>query len=171
MGEHKLWQKTTLFENSARVPLIVAAPGFEATRGKQSGAVVELVDLYPTLADLAGLDAPPHVQGVSLRQQLEDVSAPGKAAALTTFITTDRQHVGGLKHRPNAQGYSIRTERWRYTEWGENAWQGLELYDHDNDSKEFTNLAGDPAYAGQLRLMEDLMATRVAGARAIPKHW
>ena len=165
MGEHKLWQKTTLFENSARVPLIVAAPGFDSTRGKKSDAVVELVDLYPTLADLAGLEAPPHVQGASVRPQLQDVSAPGKAAALTTFITTDRQHVGNVRHRPNAQGYSLRTKRWRYTEWGENAWQGLELYDHQNDPKEFTNLASDPDYADELRLLEDLMATRVAAAR------
>ena len=171
MGEHRLWQKTTLFENSARVPLIVAAPGFERTRGQKSDAIVELVDLYPTLADLAGLEAPPHVQGASMRPQLDDVSAPGKAAALTTFITVDRQHVGGIRHRPKAQGYSIRTKRWRYTEWGERAWQGLELYDHDNDPKEFTNLANDPAYADQMRLMEDLMATRVGAARAIPKHW
>jgi arylsulfatase A-like enzyme len=171
MGEHKLWQKTTLFENSARVPLIIAAPGFEGTRGKQSDAVVELVDLYPTLADLAGLEAPPHLQGASVRPQLEDAAAPGKAAALTTFITTDRQHVGPVRHRPNAQGYSIRTKRWRYTEWGENAWQGLELYDHDNDPKEFTNLAADPAYADQLRLLEDLMATRVGRVRTDPRKW
>ncbi len=171
MGEHKLWQKTTLFENSARVPLLVAAPGFERTRGKQSDAIVELVDLYPTLADLAGLETPPHVQGASVRPQLENVAAPGKAAALTTFLTVDRQHVGGKRHRPKAQGYSLRTKRWRYTEWGENAWQGLELYDHDNDPKEFTNLALDPGYADQLRLMEDLMATRVGQARARPKRW
>ncbi|MEZ5364695.1 MAG: sulfatase [Bryobacterales bacterium] len=171
MGEHKLWQKTTLFENSARVPLLVAAPGFEATRGKTADGVVELVDLYPTLADLAGLAAPPHVQGASMRPQLEDPNAPGKAAALTTFISTDRQHVGKERHRPNAQGYSIRTKRWRYTEWGDKAWLGLELYDHDNDPKEFTNLAKDPAYADQVRLMEDLMATRVGRARTIPKQW
>ena len=164
MGEHKLWQKTTLFENSARVPLIVAAPGYDSTRGRPSGAVAELVDLYPTLAELTGLEAPAHVRGASLRPQLEDVSSPGKSAALTTFITTDRQHVGGPRHRPNEKSYSIRTQRWRYTEWGRNGWQGLELYDHDNDPKEFTNLAYDARYSDEVRLLKDLLATRVAVA-------
>ena len=164
MGEHHLWQKTTLFENSARVPLIVAAPGYESTRGRSSGAVTELVDIFPTLADLAGLEPPQSVRGASLRPQLADVSSPGKSAALTTFVTTDRQHVGGARHRPDEKSYSIRTQRWRYTEWGRNGWQGLELYDHDNDPKEFTNLAYDPRYAGEVRLMKDLLATRVAAA-------
>ncbi len=121
MGEHKLWQKTTLFENSTRVPLIVAAPGFESTRGRRTGAVTELVDIYPTLGELAGLDTPASVRGASFRPQLADVASPGKSAALTTFVTTDRQHVGGPRHRPTEKSYSIRTERWRYTEWGATA--------------------------------------------------
>jgi uncharacterized sulfatase len=171
MGEHKLWQKTTLFENSDHVPLLIAAPGFDRTRGKKSDAVVELLDLYPTLADLTGLEPPPHLQGASVRPQLDKVDTPGKAAALTTLISTDREHVGNVRHRPNAQGYSLRTKRWRYTEWGKNAWQGVELYDHDNDPKEFTNLANDPAYADQVRLLEDLIATRVGRARTDPKEW
>ncbi len=168
MGEHKLWQKTTLFENSARVPLLIAAPGFDRTRGSQTGAVAELIDVYPTLADLAGLEAPDYLAGASLRAQLEDVYAPGKAAAMTTFRSTDRQHTDRAKHRPPALSHTIRTERWRYTEWGERGRQGVELYDHRNDPKEFTNLANDAERFDTVRLLEDLLATRIAAARRGP---
>lgn len=168
MGEHKLWQKTTLFENSARVPMIVSAPGFDATRGKRSGAVAELLDLYPTLADLAGLEQPVELPGRSLRPQLEDAAAPGKPAALTTFHSVDRQHVSRDRHRPSVMGHSIRTERYRYTEWGERAWQGAELYDHDRDPKEFTNLADDPEMATVRARLKDLLATRKAESRKKP---
>ncbi len=164
MGEHHLWQKTTLFENSAHVPLIVAAPGYDATRGGRTSAVAELIDVYPTLADLTGLETPDDIQGVSLKQELQDVDSPGKSAALTTFITTDREHVGNIHHHPTEKSYSIRTKRWRYTEWGRQGWQGLELYDHDNDPKEFDNVAYDPRYADEVRLLKDLLATRVGVA-------
>lgn len=169
MGEHKLWQKTTLFENSARVPMIVSAPGFQATQGQRSGAVAELLDLYPTLADLAGLDLPAELPGRSLRAQLEDASAAGKPAALTTFRTTDRQHVEQVKHRPNEMAHSIRTERYRYTEWGKRGWQGVELYDHQEDPKEFTNLADDPEMATVRARLKDLLATRKAESQTAPR--
>ena len=171
MGEHRLWQKTTLFENSARVPLLIAAPGFESSRGKSTGAVAELLDVYPTLADLCGLEPPPHLVGRSLKPQLVDVNAPGKTAALTTYVTRDRLHPGA-PHRPTEQSYSVRTERWRYTEWGARGWQGVELYDHLHDPREFRNLAHDPDYAGEVRRMRDLLATRKAAAgqaAAIPE--
>ena len=136
-------------------------------RRRKSSAVVELVDLYPTLADLAGLEPPPHVRGRSLRAQLEDPDAPGRDSALTTFITHDRLHPD-RPHRPKEQSYSLRTEHWRYTEWGRDGRQGVELYDHRNDPKEFTNLADDPAYRDTLKRLEDLMATRIAAARRKP---
>ncbi|MBI1354401.1 MAG: sulfatase-like hydrolase/transferase [Acidobacteria bacterium] len=168
MGEHQLWQKTTLFENSDHVPLVIAAPGFEQTRGRRSGAVAELVDLYPTLADLAGLQAPPHVMGVSLRKQLNDVNAPGKTAALTVFDSQDRLHPSG-PHHPKAHSYSIRTERWRYTEWGPRGRQGVELYDHLADPHEFTNHAEDPDYLEQVRMLSDRLATERGRATSKPK--
>ena len=129
MGEHRLWQKSTLFENSDRVPLVIAAPGFERSRGRRSGAVAELVDLYPTLADLAGVAPPPHLMGSSLRRQLDDVNAPGKTAALTALDASDRLHPDNPRFPP-AHSYSIRTKRWRYTEWGPRGRHGTELYDH-----------------------------------------
>ena len=167
MGEHRLWQKTTLFENSARVPLVIAAPGFEKTQGRRTGAVTELIDLYPTLADLAGVAPPPHLMGTSLRAQLQDVNAPGRAAALTVFDTHDRLHPRD-PHFPKSHSYSIRTERYRYTQWGESGWQGTELYDHLSDPGEITNLAEDAEYADLARRLEDLLKTRVGRARAEP---
>ena len=68
---------------------------------------------------LPGLAAPDDIQGVSLKQELQDVDSPGKSAALTTFITTDREHVGNIHHHPTEKSYSIRTKRWRYTEWSD----------------------------------------------------
>ena len=162
MGEHKLWQKTTLFENSARVPLLIAAPGFEASRGRRSGAVVEMIDIYPTLADLCGLPAPAHVQGRSLRPQLDDPAAPGRDAALTTLNSSDRVH--RPPRRPPVVGFSIRTERYRYTEWGD-AGHGVELYDHHEDPGEYVNLAVAPHMQQTAAELKALLAERVSGAR------
>jgi len=149
-GEHGLWQKQSLFEESARVPLIVVAPG-----AARAGAVVKTpvshIDLYPTLAGLAGVKAPENLQGESLAPLLKDANAKSRGWALSQVVR------GGNIKRFGASaavgdkgerffGYSLRTPRWRYTEWGEGS-KGRELYDHDADPKEITNLASDPAHA------------------------
>ena len=131
MGEHGLWQKRSLFEESARVPLLIVAPG--AAKGAVAKAPVGHVDLYPTLAELCGVTAPANLQGQSLVPMLGDPSLPGRGWALT--------HVT----RGGFSGYSLRTPRWRYTEWDEGR-KGRELYDHDADPKELTNLAMHPAH-------------------------
>lgn len=145
LGEHHCWQKLSLFEESTRVPLIVSAPEFNATKGAKCDALVELIDLYPTIADLCNLSdgMPQNLHGRSLRESLRDPSRPtGRDAAYT------------ITHR---QGESLRTERFRYNFWGENQ---EELYDHDHDPHEFTNLAGDAEYAGVMSEMRQLLEAR-----------
>ena len=168
MGEHKLWQKTTLFENSDRVPLIVSAPEFKKTAGLRTQAVSELIDIYPTLADLCGIEPPKHLAGRSLRPQLENPADIGDSAALTTYDTLDRVNRGDPL-RPDAVGYSIRTNRWRYTEWGEDGKLGTELYDHWNDPKEYVNRALAPSSQPVVAEMKTLLKQRIKRATTAPK--
>lgn len=150
MGEHGLYQKQSLFEGSARVPLLIVAPGV-TKKGTVAAAPVSHLDLYPTLTELAGVKAPANLQGQSLVPILKDTAAKGRGWALTQVVR------GGGFRRFGASpavaddgkrffGYSLRTPRWRYTEWGEGA-QGRELYDHDSDPKELTNLAEKSEHA------------------------
>ena len=138
LGEHGLWQKMSLFEESARVPLIIAAPGV----GREGGvckAPVGLIDLYPTLAGLCSVKAPKNLQGQSLVPMLKDPKALGRGWTLS-------QVTRGGRRQGRFFGYTLRTPRWRYTEWAEGD-QGRELYDHDADPRELANLATDPAHA------------------------
>jgi uncharacterized sulfatase len=133
VGEHGLWKKQSLFEGAARVPMIVAAPGQEA-RGTVSPRTVELLDIYPTLADLCGLAAPRNLAGRSMRSLLDDAEAPWDKPAFTQVW------------RGRFAGHSVRTERYRYTEW-DGGKQGRQLYDYTTDPSEDRNLANDPAHA------------------------
>ena len=133
LGEKGLWYKRKAFELSARMPMIIAGPGI--SKGQTSKRPVELVDLYPTLADLCGLEPPTKLDGKSLRPLLENPSARWSKPAVTQ-----------VWHNPRSWGYSIRTQRWRYTEWLRGT-AGKELYDHKNDPNEVHNLALDPRYA------------------------
>lgn len=134
IGEKGLWYKRKNFERSVRVPLIVAGPGIAAV-GESCSSPVELLDLYPTIVDYAGFETPQALDGTSLRPLLSD---PG--------MTWTRPAVSMVFHGPEAQGFSIRTGRWRYTEWNGGE-AGKELYDHANDPEEVNNLAGDDRYA------------------------
>ena len=126
LGEHGLWAKRSLFEESARAPLIVVAPGIE--RGVAAD-VVEFVDIFPTVAELAGVKPPSRLEGVSLKPVLEEPTLLTQRAAFTEV------------RRPEFFGHSVRTRRWRYTEW-DHGRQGIELYDHEGDPDERRNLAG-----------------------------
>lgn len=132
VGQHGQWMKQSLFENSARVPFIISVP--KGLKGKASGRTVELLDIYPTLAELCGLKAPDQLQGQSLVPLLENPQAKWNKPAYTQV------------RRGSFFGRSVRTERWRYNEWGDGE-KGKELYDHDKDPDEFYNLAGKPGYA------------------------
>ncbi len=144
LGEHGLWMKQSLFEESARVPLIIVRARREGERPAPAPRTVELVDLYPTLADLAGLTPPANLAGKSLRPLLDDPSAKWDKPAFTQVW------------RGSFAGHSVRTERWRYTEW-DGGKQGVELYDQDQDPREFNNLAGDPRHAATVAELKALV--------------
>lgn len=151
LGEQTLWAKTSNYELDARVPLVIAAPGLPA--GKQTDALVELIDLYPTLADLCGLDPRARLDGRSLRPQFDDPSSSFKAAALTQHT---RPAYPSEEEPLVAMGYAMRTERYRYVEWrsvSDGSVMALELYDHQEDPRETQNLA---ASAGQQMLLKQL---------------
>jgi uncharacterized sulfatase len=147
LGQHGQWMKQTLFEGAARAPLFVAGPG--VTRGRASGRTVEFVDIYPTLADLCGLSGvPTNLAGRSLRPLLRNPRARWDRPALTQV-----QRGGGGQP---FMGYSVRDERWRYTEWDEGR-QGAELYDEVGDARELRNLANSPAHARVVAKMKRLL--------------
>ena len=155
MGEHGHWQKTTLFENASRVPLIMAGPGIPAESvGKSTKALAEMVDFYPTLAEWCGLKAPAYVSGVSLMPVLKNPATknPPRTGAFTQY----------------ADGYSLRTDRYRYTEWGEDGAGGNELYDHNSDPAEMKNLAGKAEQAATIEKLSKQLRKRIAEARRKP---
>jgi len=144
LGEHGLWAKTSNFELDARVPLMIATPNHPG--GQRSDALVELLDLYPTLTDLCGLPMPKHVQGPSLRRVL---SKPGETVKDAAFTWHPRPAYppGGTK--PKVMGYSMRTSRYRYTEWREFKTGKVlqrELYDHMKDPRETVNVVARPEF-------------------------
>lgn len=144
LGEHGWWNKNTLFELSARVPLIVWAPGMKAA-GKRTSALVELVDLYPTLADLCGLEVPEGLEGKSFRPLLDEPGRKWKGAAFTQV------------QRGKVAGRSVRTDRWRYTEW-DGGRGGVELYEPAKDPAGYFNLAGKPEYEDAVKGLKKQLA-------------
>jgi iduronate 2-sulfatase len=157
LGEHGgLWHKMSLFEESVRVPLIVYAPGMKAA-GKSCDRLVELIDLYPTLVSLCGIPSREGLDGIELSPSLDDPTKPTKDAAYT-MSTRDDSPAKDHSKVMSYQGRSIRTDRWRYTEW-DGSKRGVELYDHDNDPHEWKNLAEEPQYEDTMReLHEALLA-------------
>ncbi len=151
LGEHGLWQKQSLFEESSRVPLMISVPGMK-TAGQASPRIAELVDVYPTVAGLCGLKGPEKMAGKSLEPLLAKPDAAWDKVAVTQV-----QRGGGQPAKAKAakevpmkaaaqpgaatfKGYSVRNERYRYTEW-DGGKRGAELYDHEKDPQEITNLA------------------------------
>ena len=147
LGEKRLWQKMTLFEQSARVPLIIALPG-NPSNGTACPRPVELVDLHRTLAELCGLSADSMTQGLSLKPLIDKPDSAWNKPARTQIVR------GSGKDAP--VGRSVRTERWRYTEWNDGQ-LGVELYDHDTDPAEMTNLSSDSKHQSIVEEMKRLL--------------
>jgi arylsulfatase A-like enzyme len=135
LGEEDYWGKTTNFEICTRVPLLVSVPG---KRRQASNSLIELVDVYPTLADLCGLRTPAHLQGKSFAPLLDDGNLPFNKAAYSQYPRKEAS-TGGER----LMGYSMRTARYRYTEWRapDHSIRASELYDHQTDPHEARNVA------------------------------
>ena len=134
LGEHFLWGKVTLFDIGTRVPFLVRVPGL-TEGGTQSEAMVELVDIYPTLVDIAGLKPPVGLQGMSLRPLLDHPERRGKKKVAYSVVT-----------RGPKLGYAVRNQNWRYSKWPD----GEELYNLNNDPEEKKNLVSFPHVAERL---------------------
>ena len=122
-------------------------------------APIELIDMYPTIMDLVGMETPKFVQGKSFAPLLKDSSKVSRESALTE-LNIDRIPV---------QGYSIKTNRYRLTQWGENGSMGYELYDHNVDSEEMNNLAENADYKDVKDSLINVIAERIANARTKPE--
>lgn len=160
LGEHGgLFHKLNLFEETTKVPLIVAAPGRKP--GITSG-LVELVDVYPTLAGLCGLKAPENLEGVNFAPLLE---TPGRAWKRAVFTVISRDGVSfqpSKGYDPAYLGRTVFDGRRRYTAWPDGS---TELYDHANDPYEYANLASDAQHRAEIAGMKKLLSDGWKAAR------
>jgi iduronate 2-sulfatase len=131
LGEHDFWAKVSLHEESAKVPLIISVPGKEPT---VCNSLTELIDLYPTLSSLCGLEVPRRLQGKDLTPLFDDPRAEVRDAAFSV----------------NGKGFLLRTHRWAFIQYGEDGKGGFELFDMQQDPQQYRNLAGDPEHADTL---------------------
>ncbi|MEA2067748.1 MAG: sulfatase [Verrucomicrobiota bacterium] len=159
LGDQDHWGKSTNFENSTRAPMILSAPGFRP--GQRTKALVEYVDVFPSLCEAAGVDVPDYLEGNSVMPLLKDPSRKWKAAAFS-------QYPRGWP-KAKFEGYSIRTDRYHYVQWREldGSFKDHELYDHKNDPIESVNVVNDPEYKSVVEKLKKQMA---AGWKdALPK--
>lgn len=150
LGEHDAWCKHSNAENDANAPLLLSVPGMKNAGGR-TDALVEFVDIYPTLCELAGLPLPKHLEGTSFKPVLDDPQRPWKKAAFSQY---PRSNAGKA-----LMGYSMRTDRYRFTVWADRKdhaqVDAIELYDHQTDPQENTNIAKASANAALAKsLME-----------------
>ena len=146
LGEHGWWNKVTVFDIGARVPLVIWTPE-TGGMGQETDSVVELLDLYPTLADLATLDPPHPLEGTSLRPILENANLPWSRPAYTQVV----------RPAPIQMGFSVRQGNWRLTRWGRDGSAGLELYHALQDKEGYFNLARDPSHRETLKQLKHVL--------------
>jgi len=155
LGQHGLWAKQTLFEEGTHVPLIIAAPGVKPAA---CAGLVEQVDIYPTLAGLAGLEIPKSVQGRTLQPLLADPTGKGKQVVFSTMVSSHTKLIG----------HSVSTDRFRYIEWDDGR-GGHQLYDHESDPSELHNLADKPAQAERIGRMKARLAAHLKAVTSGPE--
>lgn len=157
LGHHHKFQKQHLFEESTRVPFILSVPWMTDSHGKSCDRITELIDLYPTIAELAGLKPPGNLHGESLVPLLENPASKKWKKEIAFTIS-------------RSGGESIRTADWRFTHWGFGA-KGTELYDLKNDPGEFTNLANKPEYANRQKELKARLEAKRLEAGYDPKRY
>ncbi|WP_341216078.1 sulfatase [uncultured Wocania sp.] len=149
LGEHNFWMKVSLHEESVRVPLIIKVPGKKAT---VCNSFVELLDLYPTISELAGLKPSKHLQGKSLIKTFDN---PKKKVRDMAFCVSQ----GG-------KSFLLRHDKWAYIQYNEDASAGIELFDMENDPKQFTNLAKNPNYSKIVARFKKKLAKKIKAVRS-----
>ena len=158
LGEKGHWQKQTLYDRATRVPLIISGTGI--ITNKRTNSPVELVDLYKTLMDLTGISVPGFVQGYSLKNILTSNSKPIRKSALSELRVYSNSAL--------AQGYSIKTDRYRFTKWEHKGKRYSELYDHKYDFNENKNLIYDENYNKIKDSLEVILTKRIEEAKKKP---
>lgn len=160
LGEHGMWGKHTCFEIDARVPLIVKVPGAKSS-GKQLDQFVELIDLYPTLSELAGLEVPAHIEGQSLVPLLQNPEAPFRQDVFTVWPS-----YAAPRTNPDEAilGLTLQDDRYRYIEWTKMSTGEVlatELYDHDTDPREDRNVASLDEYQQDIEYLSERLQQRL----------
>lgn len=151
LGEHRFWMKVSLKEESARVPLIIKVPGKEPA---VCNSLVELLDLYPTVAELAGLTASPNLQGKSLVDILDHPQLEVRPYAFS------------VSKWKNTFSFLIRSHKWAFIQYGENGSDGMELFDMEYDEKQFNNLALNPRYEPVVKQFQAMLGEKLKDVRA-----
>lgn len=151
LGEHDFWAKVSLHEESAAVPLIIKAPGQQPA---VCHSLAELIDLYPTTASLCGLDIPDRLQGKDLSETLAD---PDHRVRDSAFSVDPRSK--------GERGFLLRTDRWAYIQYAEDASKGVELFDMTADPKQYTNLADALPHQQTVRMFKQQLAAKLKSVR------
>jgi len=152
LGEHRFWMKVSLHEESVRVPLLIKVPG---KKPAVCHSLVELLDLYPTIAALAGLDVPSSLQGEDLSKTLDDPKYKVRDMAFSVSQSKGKR----------GEAFLVRTEKWSYIQYGEDAGEGMELYDMEVDVKQYNNLAHFPQYRQVVALLQQKLKQKLASVR------
>lgn len=148
LGEHDFWAKVSLRDESAGVPLIISVPGKQPA---VCSSLVELLDLYPTVSQLCGLEVPERLQGRDISAVLEDPTVEVRDAAFSVA--------------PMRKGFLLREDKWAYIQYGEDSAGGVELFDTQADPGQFTNLATLPEHAAVVGEFQEKMSRKLQSVR------